>query len=249
MSDDLTLNRRLGGTRVGLIVPSVNATIEPEFAWCVDAGVSFHAVRVMLTETTPGGLRAMNAGIAAATGLLRSLAPDVVAYACTSGSFLEGREALQRLAADIGQGVGCPVVSTSQAMVEAFRALGLRRIAVLTPYLDSINALERRFIEAEGIEVSAIRGMNLSGAQIREVPPHEIYAAAIDRLADDADALFISCTDFRALETVPALETALGKPVLTSNQVTLWAVLRACGYARPVPRLGAYLSVYPEGAA
>jgi maleate cis-trans isomerase len=81
-------NPRLDGRRVGLIVPSVNATIEPEFAWIAPAGLSFHAARVMLRETTEEGLRAMNAEVGAAAGLIASVSPDVVAYACTSGSFL-----------------------------------------------------------------------------------------------------------------------------------------------------------------
>jgi maleate cis-trans isomerase len=145
--------------------------------------------------------------------------------------------------ADIEAQVACPVISTSQSMVDAFCALSLRRVAVLTPYLDAINEAESRFIEAQGFEVAAIHGMGLSGAQIREVPPQEILAVTMSGLADDADALFISCTDFRSLEIVPVLEQALKKPVLTSNQVTLWGILRACRYKRPVPRLGSYLTI------
>ncbi len=116
-------NPRLDGRRVGLIVPSVNATIEPEFAWMAPAGLSFHAARVMLRETTEEGLRAMNAEVGAAAALIASVSPDVVAYACTSGSFLEGSAGLRRQVDAIAGIVCCPVVATSAALIEALRAL------------------------------------------------------------------------------------------------------------------------------
>jgi maleate cis-trans isomerase len=231
-----------GGKRVGLIIPSVNATIEPELAWLALPGLSFHGARVMLRETTPEGVRAMNAELGDAARLIASVAPDVVAFACTSGSFLDGPGALADQLALIGSIVGCPVVATSAAMIAALRHLGIRRIALATPYLDSINEAERRFFEANHIAVAAVRGLGLSGGAIREVPPEAVVALARSADAPDAEALFISCTDLRALETVAALEAALGKPVLTSNQVTLWGVLRALGRPTTVPGCGRLLA-------
>ncbi len=235
-------NPRLGGARIGVILPSVNTTLEPEYAWIAPAGVSFHVARVMLRETTPEGLRAMNEGVAAAADLLASVTPDVVAYACTSGSFVDGRDALARQIADIRARVGCPVVATSQAMVEALRELAVGRVALATPYLDPVNVAERAFLASHGFEVTSMRGLGLSGKAIREVPPERV--ADLVRIADSpaAQAIFVSCTDFRALEVVDALERELGKPVLTSNQVTLWAILRALGRKQPIPGFGQLLT-------
>lgn len=235
-------NPRLGGRRVGLIIPSVNAIIEPEFAWLGPPGVSFHAARIMLRETTPEGIRAMNAELGAAARLIASVTPDVVAYACTSGSFLDGPDALSRQVEEIRALVGCPVVATSAAMIEALRSLGVKRIALATPYLDSVNEPERRFFEANGINVVTLRGLGLSGKAIREVPPERVVALARDVDHLEAEALFVSCTDFRALETVAFLEAELRKPVLTSNQVTLWAVLRALGASTRIPGFGRLLA-------
>jgi maleate cis-trans isomerase len=72
-------NPRLDGQRVGLISPSVNATIEPELAWIAPPGISFHAARIPLRETTPEGLREMNAGVQEAARLLAALVPAAVA--------------------------------------------------------------------------------------------------------------------------------------------------------------------------
>src|SRR4051812_5681940 len=123
-------NPRLDGRRVGLIIPSVNATIEPEFAWIAPARLSFHAARIMLRETTEAGLRAMNADVDVASHLLASIDPDVVAYACTSGSFLEGAQGLTRQIDAIGAIVRCPVVATSAALIAALQSLAVKRVAL-----------------------------------------------------------------------------------------------------------------------
>jgi maleate isomerase len=234
-------NPRLDGRRVGLIVPSVNTTIEPEFAWMAPAGLSFHAARVMLRETTEEGLRAMNADVGAAAGLIASVSPDVVAYACTSGSFLEGAAGMRRQIDAIAGIVRCPVVATSAALIEALHALSIRRLALATPYLDSINRVERRFLEEHGIDVVAVEGLGLSGKAIREVPPEVVVELVSRADRPEADGVFVSCTDFRALEVVDELEHLLGKPVLTSNQITLWAILRALGMHPQVAGFGRLL--------
>jgi len=215
--------------RVGMIVPSVNAVIEPDYARLGLPALSFHVSRVMLRETTPEGLRAMNAGVAQAAELIASVTPDVVAFACTSGSFIDGEAALERQLQSLEAIVGCPIVATSRCIVQSLQALGIRRVAVATPYLDAVNEAERAFLESHGFEVAGMEGMGLSGKAIREVPPGEV--AALVRRADrpDAEAVFVSCTDFRAFEIAGRMEAELGKPVLTSNQVTLWGILRALG--------------------
>jgi maleate isomerase len=235
-------NPRLGGDRVGLIVPSVNATIEPELAWLGLPAMAFHAARVMLRETTPEGLRAMNTEIESAARLVASVTPAAVAFACTSGSFLDGPAALTEQVALIQSIVSCPVVATSAAMIEAMRSLGISRIGLATPYLDTINDAERRFFEANGIAVESLRSLGLSGAAIREVLPEQVVALVQKVDTPRAEAVFVSCTDLRALETVAQLEAQLGKPVLTSNQVTLWGILRALGRTTRVPGFGRLLA-------
>jgi len=228
--------------RVGMIVPSVNAVIEPDYARLGLPGVSFHVSRVMLRETTPEGLRAMNAGVEQAAGLIASVTPDVVAFACTSGSFIDGEAALARQLQSLESIVGCPVVATSRCIVESLNALDIRRVALATPYLDEVNEAERAFLQSHGFEVAGVEGMGLSGKAIREVPPETV--ADLVRRADrpEAQAIFVSCTDFRALEIAGRMEAELGKPVLTSNQVTLWGILRALNMQAPIAGYGSLLA-------
>jgi maleate isomerase len=238
----MTRRIRPEGRRVGLIVPSVNAVIEPDFAWAAPQGVTFHAARVMLRETTPEGLRAMNAGVAAAAELIASVAPAVVAFACTAGTFLEGEAGLTRQIAAIEELVDCPVVATSRAIIEAMRVLAVRRVALATPYLDVINEAERDFFISHGLTVTAMRGLGLSGKAIREVPPAKVMDLVRATDTPNSEVVFVSCTDFRAFEVIDALERELGKPVLTSNQVTLWGILRALGGTPVVPGFGRLLA-------
>src|SRR5262249_62100468 len=128
------VNPYLDGAKVGLIVPSVNTTTEPEFAWIAPPRISFHAVRVFMNITTPAALRAMNGEVRRAAELLATLSPDVVAYACTAGSFVDRPAATPALLAEMRHIAGCPVVATSSAMVAALRHLGVSRIALATPY-------------------------------------------------------------------------------------------------------------------
>jgi len=240
--ENANVNPHLDGVKVGLIVPSVNTTTEPEFAWIAPPGVAFHCARIFLDTTTPDALRAMNAEVRHAARLLATLSPDVVAYACTAGSFVDGPDATRALLTEMRAIANCAVVATSAAMVDALHHLGVIRMALASPYPEDVTESERRFLTESGFDVVACDFLGRSGAGIRPTTFDEIVALVhrVDR--PRAEAIFVSCTDLRALEIVDRLEYALGKPVLTSNQVTLWAILCALNRTTPVTRFGRLLT-------
>lgn len=220
-------NPYLDGVKVGLIIPSVNTTTEPEFAWIAPPHISFHAARIFLDVTTQESLRAMNAEVRQAAKLLATLSPDAVAYACTAGSFIDGSDATRGLLEEMRGIVNCPVVATSTAMGEALRHLGVTRMGLASPYPEDVTDAERRFLIESGFEVVSCAYLGRSGAGIHPTTFEEIMALARDVDRPEAQAIFVSCTDLRALEIVDHIERELRKPVLTSNQVTLWGILRA----------------------
>src|SRR5262249_2333974 len=195
-----------------------------------------------MNVTTPEALRAMNAEVRHAAELLATLSPDVVAYACTAGSFVDGPEATHALLAEMRSIAGCPVVATSIAMVAALRHLGVSRIALATPYPQDVTEAERRFFVTSGFDVISCECLGRSGAGVRPTTFNEI--AMLVRRVDrpQAQAIFVSCTDLRALELVDSLERELGKPVLTSNQVTFWGILEALGERRSLGGFGRLLA-------
>jgi arylmalonate decarboxylase len=234
-------NPYLDGRKVGLIVPSVNTTTEPEFAWIAPPGISFHAARIFMNVTSAEALRAMNREVHEAARQLSTLSPDLLAYVCTAGSFVDGASGVSALLADLNRAVSCPVVATSAAMVEALRFLRVEKLALATPYPADVTEAERRFLVSSGFDVVACECLGRSGPQVRPTTFAEIRALvrAVDR--PDAQAIFISCTDLRATEMVDDLERELGKPMLTSNQVTLWAILRALEITSGVKGFGRLL--------
>ncbi len=156
--------------------------------------------------------------------------PGVVAYACTSGSFVEGAAGeviLRRSMVDAGAPRAC---TTSGALVDALALLGVRRVAVATPYVQPVTDRLVSFLAEHGVRTVACEGLGLLGNiwRVRHEEVVEIVNAADHA---DADALFISCTNLPTYDLIEGLEAALGKPVITANQVTMWAALRAIGRA------------------
>ncbi|MFC9975947.1 Asp/Glu racemase [Spirillospora sp. NPDC127200] len=158
------------------------------------------------------------------------LAPEplAVAYACASGSFVGGASGELDLY-DTMLAAGAPAAATtSGALVESLRLLDARRVAVVTPYIDDVTERLVSFLGEYGITVASSVGMGLL-SHIWKVGYREIVAAvsAVDR--PEAEAVFISCTNVPTYDIIAPLEAMLGKPVLTANQVTMCAALRAMG--------------------
>jgi maleate isomerase len=154
--------------------------------------------------------------------------PDVVAYACTSGSFVNGilgERLLVRTMTDVGAPAAC---TTSGALIEALGLLGIRKLAISTPYVDTVTSRLVSYLAEHGVQTVSSNGLGLLG-NIWRVPYQQVIdlVRAVD--APDAEALFISCTNLPTYDVIEPLEQALGKPVLTANQVTMWSALRAMG--------------------
>jgi maleate isomerase len=195
-------------------------------------GVTVHAARMFLAETTAEAERRMiydHVPIAVAD--LATLQPHVVAFACTSGGAVLGAEGEAKLIGDIARETGAPVVSTNDAVGAIIERHGRQRIAVLTPYVDELNQAIRAGLERRGLSVVHIAGLGITNNfGICSVTPREIVAFAERELAGLAfDLLFVSCTNFRAVEARPLLQQRFGVPVVTSNQATIEATFAAIG--------------------
>jgi maleate cis-trans isomerase len=220
-----------GPARVGIVLPSSNTTVEADFQRVAPTGVTLHSSRIWLLDTSVPDLEAMNREAESAVRYLASAEMDVIAYACTSGSFLGGpghdEELVARLAAVAGRAA---VVCTSPAAVQAMRALDIQRVGVVTPYTADINERLGQYLGGMGFEVTGIAGADLVlNLDIGRQTPEEIAAFARSRIDPEADGYFLSCTNWRAMEVAGALERQTGKPVVTSNQATIWAAFRALG--------------------
>jgi maleate isomerase len=229
--------------KLGLILPSSNTTTEPDFHRVLPDNVSLHTSRIWVVDVTHDGLEEMNRDAEMAAKYVGTTAPDAIAYACTSGSFIGGPGYDQALLARItDEAGGVASVGTSPSMVEALRAVGVKRVAVVTPYTDAINEGLITFLTAHGFDVLSIAGMGIvSNLKIGDQTPEAILEFAKANLDADADGYFLSCTNWRSMEIADQLERESGKPVVTSNQATVWAALRALDVSEPVDGYGRLL--------
>ena len=220
--------------RIGLILPSVNNVLETNLASVVPEGCTYHTTRMPVGATGLASLRNMNQSVEQCAELLSNCGMDVLAYGCTSGSFIEGPGYDQKIISMIEKKSGLPAVATAAASVEAMKSLGLKRISVVTPYPDEVNERIPPFFEGNGFEIVSIAGRGLgvvNSIDICNDPVAEIEQFAIENFDPSADGLFMSCTAWNALTVVENIEKAIGHPVVTANQATIWAAFRKLGYS------------------
>jgi len=222
--------------RLGVIIPSSNTTVEAEFTKAlVDSDVTCHFARVPLRDVTLHDLECMVSELDGAAGLLRDASVDVVAFACTSGSLIKGRGYDANLAKRIRDAAGCHALTTSGAVIDALHALGAKKICLATPYIDEVTDREVDFLEQNGFRVLKRVSLGLKeNLKIGQLTPTVAGALAESAFSPDADAVFVSCTNFRTFEAITALEQKLCKPFISSNSATLWASLRVFGSKCPV---------------
>ncbi|HEY0451002.1 Asp/Glu racemase [Actinophytocola sp.] len=173
------------------------------------------------------------------------LAPEplVVTYACASGSFVGGMAGEQALTGSMLAAGAPSATTTSGGLIAALNALGLRRIAVVTPYIDSVTERLLSFLAEHRVEVVSSVGLGLLD-HIWKVGYAETVQAVTAVDVAEADGLFISCTNVPTYDIIGPLERWLGKPVLTANQVTMWSALRQIG--SPMMAAGQWLSEISE---
>src|SRR5690606_2433111 len=108
--------------------------------------------------------------------LIASVKPNVVAYACTSGSFIKGLEWDNKIIKKIITVTSCPAISASSASLEALRNLNIKKIAIFTPYINKINVKEKNYFENNGFKVLDIEGMHITDAEkLHSQTPEDIY--------------------------------------------------------------------------
>ena len=165
---------------------------------------------------------------------------DVVAYSCTSGTVVIGFEAVAASIRAARPGVPC--TTPISAGLAAFERLGVGRVAVLTPYVDDVNAAIARHLMGHGLEVPRFSSFGIGDDNdMARLPPEVIHRAALEADSPQAEALFISCTAIRAVDVVERIEADLGKPVVTANQGMFWQALRYAGCDAAVPGYGRLL--------
>lgn len=221
------------GTRanLGLIVLRTDQTIEDEFRFVLPDGVALYGARLPSpVEITPDNLRKMEKDIPAAVGLLPDIRLDVVGFGCTSGALVIGES---RVAERVKQAIpSVNVTDPVSAAVAALTALGTQQIALLTPYVATINhTLRAAFIE-RGLSIPVMGSFNEpDDNRVARITPEAIESAILNiGSAPECDAVFVACTSLRVARIAERIEARLGKPVTSSNHALAWHMLRLAGF-------------------
>lgn len=229
--------------KIGLVIPSLNNTIEPEFNQMVPNGVAVYATRLRFDQGLPEVMARLSEGLDEAVDFLDTADVTGIVYACTSGSLIRGLGSDLEIIGRIESRTAAVATTTATAAVDAFKEMGIQSLAVATPYVDEVNRAEKAFFEGHGFRVVNIEGLGITkGADLHSIPPERTYAFARSVDRPDADGLFISCTDFAAIRILDELEKDLKKPALSSNTASLWSILRKMGVHSNVEGYGSLLS-------
>ena len=222
--------------RIGVLLPPGNVSVEREFTHFAPDNVAFNYNRMSrpVSVSTKSSMLSMVPSLERAARDLAQVHPEVILFACTSGSFLEGRGKEDELARRINAYTGIPAITTSMAVVDAMSTLGLKRIYMITPYPDDINDEEVLFLEHYGVRVTGYDSFRCEVTDLTAAVSSESVAdLALHHRAEiaDGDGLFVSCTQLLTMDKISLLEMELGCSVVSSNQATLWAGLKALGVA------------------
>jgi len=231
----------------------VGETAERAFNMYAPEGVAINSTKIWFPGPSEEGLIHLGEQLESTASIFTKHRHDLVFFACTTGSLIKGLGYDQECIKKIESTSGARGLTTSTAVLEAFSKMGISTTAVITPYPESVNQAEKRFLEDNGIQVTNIQ--SLSGSPIKEVPnmssgivrihkdaqdiePSELYRAAKELERNGAESLFISCAGLNTMDIIEIMEQDFGIPVITSNQAGLWSSLRHCSVGTKIPRLG-----------
>ena len=165
---------------------------------------------------------------------------NTVAYGCTSGTIAIGEDRVKekvQLAKP-----NCYVTTPITSAIKAFKKMNLKKIALFTPYPESVNKTILEYFSRKNINIVSFGTFNIDlDEDIASVDPKHLLETLIKLDINDADALFVSCTALPALEILDQVEKKINKIVLSSNQTLIWDTLRSIGYKSPVEGYGKLL--------
>lgn len=227
--------------RLGLLLPPGNVMMEMEFNRWLPPHVTVHGSRLRKSESTISLAQVQiiaDSAVEAAWPFKMARA-HLIVFGCTIASLFLGKGWDQRLGSQIQDATGIPTVTTATGVAQALHALGITRAAVVTPYPDELNERVKAFVVDQGIEVVTVKSFRCKiSEEIPVIEPEEVYRIAREADHPKADGIFISCTNLATFDIIERLERDTGKPVVTSNQASLWLALKGLQAGPPVKAAG-----------
>lgn len=230
--------------RAGLLIPSSNTMIEQEYNAIGPREVSWHFARLTMTRVDAEGIRSQDAEIDFEAGKLGAAHPHVVLLCQTAVSFIMGRDYDERLAERIARAAGAPALVAGSTMTALLSALGVKRIALATPFSEAVNVQTRAYFEEAGFSVVGISGLGIvSNFDIAALDRDRLIALARGVDHEAAEAIVMPGGNMPCLRHLTAMEAAVGKPIITTNLAGMWAIARTLGFTLEGERFGRVIGV------
>jgi maleate isomerase len=230
----------------GVLIPSTNTTVEIEYTRHLPATLQFHFGRCGKEGNTPFS-PSLDEDVIRQSKLLADAKVEVVTLAQTSASLFDD-DYDSRVKAQMSSNAGVPAVTSAEAIGEAVRAFGMKRIGIVTPYSAEVIQRAKRYFEMKyGLQVMGMEGFGATDAYAIGKLDANIAFEALQRVdAPEIEVLIVPGGNFPTMPWIAAWERALGKPVITTNQATLWGALGVMKLNNPIPGLGRLLEHMPR---
>jgi len=229
----------------GVLIPSTNTTVEIEYSHLLPSSLQFHVGRLLTSGTGPFS-PSKDDDIDYQARLLGTAKVEVISLAQTSASlFADDYDAnvIRRMSA----AAGVPAITSAQAVGQAVRALGAKRIALISPYSQPVIERAKHYYESRfALSVVALEGFAATDSyMIGKLGPENARDAfaRIDR--PEIECFVVPGGNFPTMSFVPAWEREFNKPVITTNAAALWAMMAIMGARDPLPDLGRLLKEMP----
>jgi len=229
--------------KVGLIALSTDYTIESDFnTLCRDLPLDIFVNRIHNQNplTKENLLKMQDELESVAKKILPDEKIDTIAYGCTSGTIAIGEDNVKEKV--LLAKPDCYVTTPVTSAIKAFKEMRIKKIAVFTPYPESVNKTIFEYFTKKNIEVLSFTSLNLDlDSDIAKIDPKYLLETLIKLDTANADALFISCTALPVLKILDEVEKKINKTVLSSNQTLIWDTIRSIGYKSSVKGYGKLL--------
>ncbi|WP_194833031.1 arylmalonate decarboxylase [Nocardia sp. XZ_19_369] len=235
--------------KFGVLAPSTNTVVEPDFARMGVPGVTAHFGRIHIHDQNMGDdagmdrlLEQIRGEMDATCARVLTCEPDYMVMGMSAETFWGGVEGNQQFVRQIEEATGLQVATGAEACRRALTLNGAKRIGVVTPYQPIGDANVVRFFGELGFEVAAIKGLRCPTAvSIAHVPESDLRAALLEVDSDDIDALVQCGTNLSMVRLADEAERWLSKPVIAINAATWWMALRDNGIEDRIEGAGSLL--------
>jgi maleate cis-trans isomerase len=231
----------------GVLVPSTNTTVEIEYSRLLPPALQVHVARIpLLSSGTEANPRGDDADVDYQARLLGSARVEVVALAQTAAS-LSSDDFDERITKRMSDAAGVPAITSARAIGLAARALGARRVALVTPFpIPVLERLERYYTGKYGLEVVARESFSGSDSVLYPELGQDLARDAITRTdQQEIEVFIVPGGNFPTMPFISDWELAVGKPVITTNQASLWAMIQMMQAEERLTRFGRLLRELP----